>query len=134
MGSRREEFGADTQFLLVSFSEPDALRGYAEGRDLPFQILHDEGQEIYRLYGLDKGTRRNLWGFSSIRSYARIIAKDGFSDIHKPVDDWEQLGGDFVIAADGTLVYGHWSSGPGDRPDIGDLVDAVALVSLNEGT
>ncbi len=129
VGWRKDDFGPDTQLLLVSFSDPGELREYAKHRNLPFQVLHDENQDIYRQYGLEKGTFRNLWGFSSMLRYAKIIVREGFSEVRKPIDDWEQLGGDFVIAPDGTLSYGHWSSGPGNRPEIDQMVEAVALAS-----
>ena len=39
--------------------------------------------------------------------------------------DTLQLGGDFVIAPDGTLSWGFWGAGPDDRPELDDLVAAV---------
>jgi hypothetical protein len=35
------------------------------------------------------------------------------------------LGGDFVIAPNGNLSWGHWSDGPADRPPVDDVVAAV---------
>lgn len=116
--------------VLVSFSDPEDLRAYAKHRELPFLVVHDEGQAAYRNYGLEKGSFADLWGFKSIRRYLKIISRDGFSDVRAPVDDWQQLGGDFVIAPDGTLAFGHWSAGPGDRPAIDEMVRVVAALRV----
>jgi len=126
---RFDELNPDAQVLLVAFSDSDELGAYALSNDLPFVILQDFHQSAYRTYGLAKGTFTDLFGLTTLRRYMKILRRDGKEQFRAPVEDWQQLGGDFVIAPDGTLSYGYWSSGPGDRPSFETLQDELDAVS-----
>jgi len=45
--------------------------------------------------------------------------------LRRPTEDTLQLGGDFIVGPDGTLIYGFWGEGPDDRPSVDDLIDAL---------
>ena len=66
-----------------------------------------------------------VWGRKAAKRYWEIFRSDGLVGLRRPTEDSLQLGGDFVVAANGTLAYGFWGDGPDDRPSVDELVDAV---------
>ncbi len=119
----------EPEVVLVTFSTPDRARRHRTRLDLPFPVLVDPDRATYRAYGLDRGTVGRVWGPKTVRRYRDIIRVDGIAGLRPPDGDTLQLGGDFVVARDGTLAWGFWSDGPDDRPAIGDLKGAVAAAS-----
>jgi len=121
---RLDQFG-DAAVAVITFTKPDAARAYRESNGVPFPILIDGDREVYRSFGLDRGTVRRVWGWRAGRRYVEIARARGLGALRRPNEDTLQLGGDFVVGADGLLAYGFWGQGPDDRPDIGSLVAAV---------
>ena len=68
---------------------------------------------------------RRVWGWRMVLRYAEIIRADGFSGLRRPTEDTLQLGGDFLVDANGTLIYGFWGEGPDDRPEVDELIAAL---------
>lgn len=125
MRDRLEEFG-DTDVILVTFTDPTNLAAYRQRHDLELPVVIDRDLSAYRALGLGRGSLRRIWGLRAARRYAGILRDQGFGALRRPTEDTRQLGGDFVIGPDGRLVYGFWGGGPDDRPDVDDLVAAVA--------
>jgi len=123
------ESGADV--VLLTFSERRHLRNYREINKLRFPILSDPDRAAYRAFGLKRGSFARVWSPGTIRRYAELFRANGFEDLRKPTEDTRQLGGDFVVAPDGTLAWGFWGSGPDDRPSIDELLVAVRAASKN---
>lgn len=113
---------------MVTFTDPENLRDYSRRNALPFPILVDHERTTYRAYGLGRGSLTRVWGLRAARRYAQIIRRSGTSGLARPTEDPRQLGGDFVIAPDGTLAYGFWGAGPDDRPSVDDLIAAIAAI------
>ena len=111
--------------VLVTFTEPDQLQAYVGRNDLAFPVVMDHDRSAYRAYGFGRGSVARVWGLKSARRYVEILRRDGTSGLDKPVEDTRQLGGNIVIAPDGTLEWGFWGKGPGERPTVDELVAAV---------
>lgn len=125
MRDRLADLGGDTLVVLVTFTDPSSLSDYVSVHDLPFPVLTDPERSAYHAYGLGRGSVWRVWGLKAGRRYAEILRADGIGGLRRPREDTLQLGGDFVIAPDGTLAWGFWGDGPDDRPSIDDLVAAV---------
>lgn len=128
MRDRVDEFGQDTDVVLVTFTNPEDAAWYRAAHGTTFPILMDPSRRTYRAYGLGRGSRRRVYGWRAGARYLKIVGRDGWSGLRRPTEDTLQLGGDFVVGPDGTLVFGFWGEGPDDRPDVAELVDAVAGV------
>ncbi len=125
MRDRLDDFGDDTEVVLVTFTSPSALAGYRSRHDLPFPILLDPDRETYRAFGFGRASTRRVWSLGTLRTYARLLRRDGLGSLERPTEDTRQLGGDMVIDRAGTLRWGFWSEGPDDRPSVDELVAAV---------
>lgn len=120
-----ERFGPDTVVVLATFTEPQHIDAYLERRPLPFPVLIDADRSTYRAYGLGRGTVRRVWGARMAKRYLEIFREQGFERPPRATEDTLQLGGNFIIDPQGTLIYGYWGEGPDDRPEVDDLVAAI---------
>ncbi|MGA9279378.1 AhpC/TSA family protein [Ilumatobacter sp.] len=115
--------------VLVTFTTGDRLDDYQQHRSVSVPILIDADREVYRAYGLGRGKLRDVWGWATLRRYAQILrtsgVRHGLSEMSGGTEDTRQLGGDFVIAPDGTIAWSHRGNGPADRPSVDAIVGAV---------
>lgn len=130
MGDRLATAGVtNVDIVLVVFAGAEEVDEYQRRRRLPFPILVDADRATYASYGLARGSFFAVWGPATIRKYASILRKSGvrrsLADIRSATADTRQLGGDFVVAPDGRLTWGFWSTGPADRPSADEVLAAV---------
>ena len=122
MRDRLDELG-DAEVALVLFTRQRNLRGYRARVGLPYTVVTSEDRAAYRAYGLGRGPVWRVYGVRVLRRYAELLRRG--RRLERPTEDTLQLGGDFVVGRDGSLVYEFRSTGPDDRPPVDDLVAAV---------
>jgi len=115
----------DTDVVLMTFTDPSNVAAYRQRHAVDLPVVIDRDRSTYQAFGLGRGSLTRIWGLRAAKRYAEILRNDGLSGLRRPTDDTRQLGGDFVIDPEGTLIYGFWGEGPDDRPSIDDLVAAV---------
>lgn len=125
MSDRLSEFDPAVVVVLITFTSSAALSEYAERGNRSFPHLIDADRRGYRAYGLGRGSVARVWGRKAVKRYIEIFRRDGGRGWRRPVEDTLQLGGDFVVAPDGTLAYGFWGEGPDDRPSVDTLIAAT---------
>ena len=129
MSERLEQLGDDVDVVLVTFTTNELVDDYQRRRKVRFPILLDPDRSTYDAYGLGRGSLARVWGWATLRRYAQILRPSGpgrRADLVATDEDTRQLGGDFVIAPDGTLAWAHRSTGPADRPSTEQIEAAVA--------
>lgn len=122
MRDRLEDFG-DTAIAVPTFVDQDRLAGHRDHLDLPFPLLADPDRTVYRRFGLGRAPLRRVYGPGVLRLYAELLRRG--RRLRRPTEDTRQLGGDFVIDAEGRLAASFRPGGPDDRPSIDALVAAV---------
>ena len=125
MRDRLDDLGPDTTVVLVTFTDPDNLSDYIVRNLLPFPVLTDPDRSAYAAYGFGRGSVGRVWGWRAGRRYLELLRAGRWRELRRPTEDTLQLGGDVVIAPDGTLAWGFWSEGPDDRPSVDDIIAAV---------
>ena len=120
-----DDFDSDTDIVVVTFAEQANLAAYLTRHDLPFPVLSDPDRSSYRAFGIGRGTVRRVWGWRMVRRYVEIFRDQGFEVPGKATEDTLQLGGNFIIDPEGTLIYGYWGEGPDDRPPVQALTEAI---------
>ena len=123
--SHRERIEAAGGLVLaVAFDEPGRVRaGLLSGAEDPWPVLIDGDRAAYRRWGLRRASRLQLARLDWVRGYGRMLLRG--DRLARPGRDVLQLGGDFVISVDGTVVLSHPQSGFDDRPPAGLLVRAL---------
>lgn len=110
----------DLSVVVVTFEKAAIARGYAESSGIPWPLLLDQDRQLYRAYGMQQGGMWNVWGWSSWKVYAQLLAKG--RNLQRPTNDTKQLGGDVIVDPQG-VVRLHWiGSGPADRPSVDRLL------------
>ena len=125
MRDRLDELGEATEVVLITFTDLEALAEYRDRNALPFTVVSDADRAAYRVFGLGRGSVARVWGWRAGLRYVGLLRDSGLRALRRPTEDTLQLGGDFVVDPDGTLVYGFWGDGPDDRPSVDDLIVAV---------
>lgn len=108
-------------FVLLSFT-----REGVEGFPVPsgFLFLLDEESTVYKAYGLTRGSLMQVYSAKTLLWYA---LNDPLMRNNKSAGggDTRQLGGDFIVHKDGTLLFEHRSREPVDRPLVDTMVAAL---------
>jgi len=128
VSDRLDELGDSTTVVLVTFTDPQNVSTYSQTNALPFPVLIDADRTAYKAFGLGRGSVRRIYGWRAALRYLQIVGAGGLKELRRPTEDTLQLGGDFVIAPDGSLIYGFWGAGPDDRPSVDDLIDALRTI------
>ncbi len=108
---------------MVTFARPRTLRGYRRRFAEPFTVVADEDRSLYRALGFGRGSFWRVWGWRAAKRYIELLRKG--HRLEKTDADTRQLGGNVVIARDGTLAWRYAGAGPDDRPSIDELLAAV---------
>jgi len=122
---RIHELGSKAEVVVVTFTEPGNIEHYVRTNDLPFTVVVDQTLSAYRSFGLGRGSVARVYGWKTLRRYVQILRSTGPGALRRTTEDTLQLGGNFIIGPDGTLVYGHWGEGPADRPTVDELIRAL---------
>lgn len=109
----------------MTFTGSGNLERYQRINEVPFRILLDTDRTAYRAFGLGRGSVLRVWGLRALGRYLQLFRRGGLRELRRPTEDTLQLGGDFVVAADGTLAWAFRGDGPDDRPSVDELIDAV---------
>ena len=125
MRDRPHDLGQTTRIVLVTFGTRGVVSAYRRNNDLPYPVLIDEYRDSYRAYGFGRGSVWRVWGWKAARRYVEVLRAGAWRELRRPTDDTLQLGGDVVIAPDGTLAWSFQGEGPDDRPSVDELVAAV---------
>jgi peroxiredoxin len=106
--------------LAVSFEPRDRLFQLSRQLRLPFPLLSDPEQDVYRAYGLKRGRLSQLVSPGTVLAYLKLLARGRI--YHFRWSDLRQLGGDFVIDGRGIVQFEHRSAAPHYRPSVERLL------------
>jgi hypothetical protein len=127
--ARLDEVGATA--LFVVHDEPALVRTTLLANLEPaYPILVDRERVAYRAWGLRRAAAWKIWADPRVWTrYASLLVRGerirGFGE------DTLQLGGDFVVGRDSTLVYAR-PQRRDDRPPVAELLRALAVAAHRE--
>lgn len=119
---RLDQLGAEAVFVV--HDDAESVRGQLlDGLDVPFPVLLDEQRGAYTAWGLTRASWAGIWLDPGVwRAYARLLRSG--ERLRSAGRDTRQLGGDFVIAAEGRIAYSR-PQRRDDRPPVGELLNRV---------
>lgn len=127
MQGRRPDFeGMGATVVAVGFSPGPALAALADDLAWPWAFLADPELALYGRLGLERAPLRGVFTPGTVRRYREAAAQG--HEVHRPVEDARQLGGD-AIAVEGRVVWLRRQASPDDRPSATSVLEAAAGVA-----
>ena len=113
------------EVLVVSFTPPKLIAAYLAENPQPFPFVSDSERKAYQAFALGATNLRGLLRLGVIWHYLKLIFRGWMpKGPDKGADVW-QLGGDFILDADGRLRYAYASKDSTDRPSNDELLKAL---------
>jgi peroxiredoxin len=109
----------------VVLARPEAVAAFLAEQPLPFPLLADPTRAAYQAFELGRTSWATFLSLGVVLRYLGLIFRGWHPRRASRGEDLLQLGGDFVLDAEGRLVYAHRSEEPTDRPKIEALVAAL---------
>ena len=127
MRRRFAEFQAEGGAVIaISFESRQRIFQLARQTKLPFPVLSDPERDVYRAYGLQSAGLWQVLAPGTFWAYVKLLARG--RRYHFRRGDFRQLGGDFVIDAEGIIRFEHRGAAPHDRPAVDRLLERLAEV------
>jgi peroxiredoxin len=113
---------------VISFGQAWQARAWQEETGAPFTLLLDPERAAYRAYGLEQSLLRS-WGIKVWLRYAQLllVGRSWRGTLRR--GDSGQLGGDFIVDANGIIRLAYRSHDPTDRPSVSQLLAVLANCS-----
>jgi peroxiredoxin len=121
----RHLLGADPNLWLVGMGTPTQARAFKQQTGVRFPVLLSPDMRAYEAMDLPRGSLRQVFGIAAQRvgrwcalgTGPARNAEGGNRPKRRPEQDWHQLGGAFVIAPSGRVLWSHRARHAGDDPD-----------------
>lgn len=113
----------DIQVAVITFEEPWRVEAYIQETGDSWPILIDPSRSLYQAYGMERGRSRDIFGWASWLSYARLMLRG--RRLRRATSDIYQRGGDVLIDPDGVVRLCHVGQHPADRPAVKALLEIV---------
>ncbi|MBT7081033.1 MAG: redoxin domain-containing protein [Chloroflexi bacterium] len=112
----------NAQVWVVSFGSADMSKIWLEQTCPEFLMLVDPDRNVYKSYGMRHSWWRS-WNIKTLWYYTKAVLTG--RKLLGVKGDASQLGGDFVIDTDGTLLLSHPSGSATDRPSVDQLFEVL---------
>lgn len=119
---RRDEFKEKCKIIIISYGNTEAVSKWKEEIGCPFAVYRDPDRKLYDLFALEQSIKR-VWNTETISSYAAMKVSGDRLPIMSGDDDPHQMGGDFVLDDEGSVLLHYASKIPSDRPSIEQLLE-----------
>ena len=120
----RQQYGEiqakGAEVVAVSFEPRDRLFQLTRQLQLPFPVLSDPERDVYFAYSLTQGSLLKIFSPKTIWTYVKHFAR--LRKYEHAASDWRQLGGDFILDKEGTVLYEFRGQTPSDRPSVASLI------------
>ena len=109
--------------VAISFEPRDRLFQLSRQMQLPFPILSDPERDVYIAYSLTQGSWFKIFSPKTVWTYVKHFARG--RRYQHAASDWKQLGGNFILGEDGTVLFEHRGETPADRPSVASLIEML---------
>lgn len=114
----------DTQLLVVLQSTQQSLKNQTKPEDLPYKIVCDPDQKLYKLYDIHAAASKEEMG--SPESAARVAIAAELGMVHGAYEGDElQLPAAFLLDDQMNLLYAHYATNVGDVPSVEEMVSML---------
>ncbi|HIM62257.1 MAG TPA: redoxin domain-containing protein [Dehalococcoidia bacterium] len=127
MSQLRQRYGdieaKGAEVVAIFFEPMDRLFQLTRQLQLPYPVLSDPERDVYAAYSLAQGNLLKIFSPKTVWTYVKHFARG--RRYEHAASDWKQLGGDFILGEDGTVLYEHRGQTPADRPTVASLISKL---------
>jgi len=110
--------------LVVLQSEPEVVREYVSETSLPFMIICDPTQTLYKEFAIPVAA--SIDELIGGNTKAKIAELEGTGLTHGKYEGEElQLPAFFVVGADGKITYAHYAKDLADIPNVDEIAELL---------
>ena len=110
----------------MTFAPAPMLARFEAGLGLPIGYFGDPERAGYDAFGFGRGSVARVWlDPRVIARYAGLLARGRRPQKPDAGEDLLQLGGDVLADAAGRIEWTYRSTGPEDRPSLGEILRAA---------
>lgn len=113
----------NVKVAVVTFEAGPLAQAYVSETDLQWSLLVDETRALYKGYGMEHGSRWNVYGPPAWWIYAKLLLKG--RKLRTSHSDFKQLGGDVLIDPEGLVRLHYIGNGPADRPSVESILREI---------
>jgi peroxiredoxin len=121
----------NAKVLIVTFGTFPAAQEWLAETCSPFQLLLDPERKVYDAYSLDYSLWRS-WNLRTMWRYVQLLSTG--RQWRGIQGDSGQLGGDFIIGADGIVRLAYRSRDPVDRPPVEQIMTIITELAERNRT
>jgi len=129
----RDLLGPEPNLWLIGMGTPVQAAAFKQQTGVGFPVLLSPDMRAYEAMNVPRGSLRQIFGIAAQRVARRRArgaglertAAGGNRPKQRPEQDWHQLGGAFVFAPGGEIVWSHRARHAGDDADPRALGDAL---------
>ncbi len=118
----RDLLGPKPNLWLIGMGTPAQAAAFKQQTAVRFPVLLSPDMHAYEVMDLPRGSLRQIFGIAAQRVARRRakgadlehVAAGGNRPKQRPEQDWHQLGGAFVFAPGGEIVWSHRARHAGD--------------------
>lgn len=111
--------------VVVSQAAPDVLASFVRRYPKPYPVVGDPNRMAYQAFGLDRTSWLNILRPDVLLMYLWRMLTGTRVRVPYRGEDVLQLGGDFIVARSGRVVFAYRSKVATDRPSVAALLAAV---------
>ncbi len=109
--------------VVASGTQEGGLKWF-ERYNSTFLLLLDRDLVLYKMFGIRRSVRA-AWDLKIFVAYAEAVAGGRTDNIAYSGDDVTVIGGDFIVASSGKLIYSYCSKEQYDRPEVDQLLQTL---------
>ena len=112
----------DARLWLVGMGTPAHAQAFKDETGVTFPVLLSRDKAAYEAMDLKRASTREVFSPAALSS---TMSRLRHMPMRAPEQDWHQLGGAFVVAPGGELVFSFRAEHPADEPDIDAIAQAL---------
>jgi hypothetical protein len=133
--SRLDDFAKlNTKIVVVVQAKPEVLKTFLDRHPQPVKFVCDPTREAYKQFQLKRNSLIKFLRLWEIWGYLKIIGSGFKPTLPYAGEDYQQLGGDFILNKQGELLYEARPTGATDRPSAEQLLQVIRQLVTKAGT
>jgi hypothetical protein len=115
----------NTKIIVVVQAKPEVLKTFLDRNPQKVRFVSDPTREAYKQFQLKRNSLISFLRLWEIWGYLKIIGRGFKPTLPYKGEDYQQLGGDFILNQKGDVLSEARPTGATDRPSAEELLQVI---------